>query len=181
ADLFEDDLANSAGVCLPFGGLHDRSDQGAHGLHVAALNAVDNIRVGAHGFLYGCGQCAVVGDHCQGAGSDNFCWVTFAVGNVSDDLAGDLVVDCFGSDEFFDLHYIGRGYAQGFWGDSAFIGDARDFTHPPFAGGFGGGTGGNGLFDFVKYTGGYDVAEFGVRELPFFAQTAATLDRIFGQ
>src|SRR5690606_19801455 len=172
AHALHDELAHPGGVGLPAGGLHDRTDDGAGCLDLAAADLVGDVRVGGQGLVDGGEQRAVVGDDLHAAGNDDLLRAALSREHAFEHLPGELVVDPPGVHERLQLGDLGRGDGQLLELDPLGPGGAGELAHPPLAGGGGVGTGGDGGLDEVDRPGVDDVAHLRVAVAPLLLEPA---------
>src|ERR1041385_3340726 len=86
----QNQLADSFGVGLAFGGFHDGADYGAGGGVFAAADLFGDVGLGGEGFVDGGVEGGVVGNHGQAAFFDDFGGVAFTGQDAVDDFAGEF-------------------------------------------------------------------------------------------
>src|SRR5699024_7333076 len=174
AELVHDDLADAAGVGLAAGGLHDRADEGADRLDLAALDLRDHVGGVGDPLVAGAAELRVVGAYAQTLGLDDRGGVAVAVAALHEHLLGDLVVDLLPVHQALQLGDLRRGDSERGELGVAVLGDAGQLAHPPLAGALRGGAHSDGRLDEVQGVGVDRVAHLQVGQAPLPLQAAAT-------
>ena len=106
-DLAHNHLGDGLRVGLAARGPHHGTDDDTHRLHIAALELLDNIRIGGERLIHGLVDQAIVGNDLQAALLDDFARRAFTGEHAGNGLLGKLVVQLAVGDQLLDLGNIG--------------------------------------------------------------------------